>query len=168
MDLPELRYSECPTVEVDVLIDASPEVVWSIVSDIELPVQFSSELQRAEWVDGASGACLGARFVGYNQHPAIGEWQTTSTVSDLEPNRVFGWSVGEPSDPSASWRFVLTPEGNGTRLTQWVRMGPARSGINIAIDAMPDKESKILRRRLEEHRANMQANLEGIKALAET
>ena len=37
----------------------------------------------------------------------------------------------------------------------------------MAIDAMPDKESKILHRRLEEHRANMQANLEGIKSFAE-
>ena len=47
-------------------------------------------------------------------------------------------------------------------------MGPARSGINIAIDAMPDKETKILRRRLEEHRQNMLANLEGIRSLAES
>jgi hypothetical protein len=32
---------------------------------------------------------------------------------------------------------------------------------------MPDKESKILHRRLREHRANMTATLGGIKALAE-
>ena len=41
-------------------------------------------------------------------------------------------------------------------------------GINLAIDAMPDKESKILHRRLGEHRANMEATLAGIKALAES
>lgn len=167
MDLPELRYRDCPTVEVDLLIAASPDAVWAIVSDIEFPARHSSELQRVEWVDGSEGACLGAQFVGHNHHPAIGEWQTTSTVSEFEPGRIFGWAVGDPADPSASWRFVLTPEGDGTRLTQWLRMGPARSGINIAIDAMPDKESKILRRRFEEHRVNMLANLEGIKALAE-
>jgi len=32
---------------------------------------------------------------------------------------------------------------------------------------MPDKEERIVARRLEEHRANMQLTLEGIKALAE-
>jgi hypothetical protein len=48
-----------------------------------------------------------------------------------------------------------------------MRMGPGRSGINPAIDAMPEKESKILHRRLAEHRANMEATLAGIKALAE-
>ena len=46
-------------------------------------------------------------------------------------------------------------------------MGPARSGINLAIDAMPEKESRILRRRMAEHRANMEATLDGIKHLAE-
>jgi hypothetical protein len=46
--------------------------------------------------------------------------------------------------------------------------GPARSGINLAIDAMPDKESKILHRRLAEHRANMQTTLAGIKHIIET
>jgi uncharacterized protein YndB with AHSA1/START domain len=167
VSLPELRYGDGPATEVDVLIDAPPEAVWELVSDIELPVRFSSELQRVEWIDGGQGACLGARFVGYNHHPAIGDWQTTSTVSDYEPGRVFGWAVGDPADPSATWRFTLTPEGDGVRLTQWMRMGPARSGINGAIDAMPDKETKILHRRLAEHRANMEANLRGIKELAE-
>ena len=46
MDLPELRYSDCPTVEVDLLIDAPPETVWTIVSDIELPARFSSSRNR--------------------------------------------------------------------------------------------------------------------------
>jgi hypothetical protein len=46
-------------------------------------------------------------------------------------------------------------------------MGPGRSGLNIAIDAMPDKEERIIERRLSEHRANMTATLAGIKAIAE-
>jgi hypothetical protein len=46
-------------------------------------------------------------------------------------------------------------------------MGPGRSYINVAIDAMPDKESRILHRRLGEHRTNMEANLRGIKDLVE-
>jgi len=48
-----------------------------------------------------------------------------------------------------------------------MQMGPARSGINMAIDAMPDKETRILRRRIAELRANMEATLHGIKSLAE-
>jgi hypothetical protein len=52
-------------------------------------------------------------------------------------------------------------------LRQEMQMGPARSGLNPAIDAMPDKESRIIARRLDEHRANMQANLDGVKSVVE-
>ena len=97
--------------------------------------------------------------------PASGR-RHASSCSSLPP-RVFEWAVGDPDFPAASWRFTLSPEGDRTRLVQWMRIGPGRSGINPAIEAMPDKESKILRYRLREHRANMQRTLEGIKALAE-
>jgi hypothetical protein len=164
---PELRYSDGPTVEVVLVIAAPLDVVWTCVSDIQLPARFSTELLGAEWLDGATGAHVGARFVGHNRHPAIGDWDTTSTIYACEPGHVLGWAVGDIEAPSARWCFTLAPEGAGTRLTQWMQMGPARSGINLAIDAMPDKESKILRRRLAEHRANMERTLVGIKETAE-
>jgi hypothetical protein len=39
--------------------------------------------------------------------------------------------------------------------------------LSIAITAMPDKEERIVARRLEEFATNMRATLEGIKRLAE-
>ena len=168
MNAPELRYSDCPSTEVDLLINASPEAVWMMVSDIQLPARFSSEFRGGEWLDDEAVPRVGARFRGRNHHPAIGEWETTCTVSQFDPPLVFGYVVGDPDDPSAHWRFTLTAEGSGTRLSQWMQMGPARSGINLAIDAMPDKETKILQRRLAEHHANMEANLRGIKETLES
>jgi hypothetical protein len=47
-------------------------------------------------------------------------------------------------------------------------MGPAPSGLTIAIRAMPDKEDRIIAQRLAEWQRNMLANLEGLKALAES
>ena len=166
MEPVEVRYADCPTLAVDIVIDAPPEAVWQFVSDIQLPARFSSEFDGAEWLDG-TGPAAGARFIGRNRHPAIGEWETTSTISEYEPGSVFGWAVGELDNPSSRWRFTLAAEGDGTRLTQWMQMGPAPSGINLAIAAMPDKESKILHRRLGEHRRNMESTLAGIKQLAE-
>jgi hypothetical protein len=168
VDQPELRHSDCPTAEVSVAIAATPQALWALVSDIQLPARFSSEFRGAEWLDGATGPALGARFRGRNYHPALGEWETTSTICEYQPERTFGWSVGRPERPAARWRFILVPQASGTRLTQWVQIGPARSGINLAIDAMPGKESRILHRRLAEHRANMQATIAGIKAIAES
>ena len=108
----------------------------------------------------------GARFVGHSHHEAIGAWHTTCTVTVCD-GRVFEWVVEDVANPSATWRYTLEPIPTGTRLTYWMRIGPGRSGITPAIEAMPDKEDRILRRRLGELQANMQATLEGVRALAE-
>ena len=164
----ELRFADCPTTEAMIDIAAPADTVWALVSDIELPARFSGEFLGAEWLAEANGPQVGAQFVGRNHHPAAGTWETTSTVTACDRPRTFEWTVGDLAEPAATWRFTLEPSGSGTRLTQWMQMGPGRSGINAAIDAMPDKESRILQRRLAELQANMQATLEGVKQLAET
>ena len=166
-DQPELRYRDCPTTQAEVMVAADPAAVWALVCDIRLPARFSSEFDGGEWLDGAAGPALGARFTGRNHHPAVGSWQTTSTICEYEPGRVLGWAVGDPDRPAAKWRFTLAAEAGGTRLTQWMQIGPGPSGITDLIEARPDKESRILHRRLAEHHANMTATLAGIKDLAE-
>jgi hypothetical protein len=160
-----MRYAEGPTAEADILIDAPLETVWELVTDINLPAQFSNEFRGATWTD--AGPALGARFVGCNWHKALGEWETVSIVNRFEPTRVFGWCVTDVDEPSSTWWFELTALPEGVRLSQRARMGPAPSGLNIAINAMPEKEERIVARRLEEFEANMRATLEGIKRLAE-
>jgi Polyketide cyclase / dehydrase and lipid transport len=156
-----VKYAEGPTAEVHVLVDAPPAVVWALVSDISTPVRFSAELQEARWLDAE-------RFVGRSHHPATGDWETTCTVVTREPEREFGWVVGDPAHPSAAWCFTLESAGTGTVLRQWMRMGPAPSGLTPAIQAHPDKEDRIVARRVDEHRTNMQRTVDGIKQLAES
>jgi uncharacterized protein YndB with AHSA1/START domain len=161
------RYADKPTVEVPIEIDAAPERVWAIVSDIRVMPGTSPELQAVEWLDERSGPDLGARFAGHNRHEARGEWSTTSVVVEYDPPRVFAWAVGDPEQPSAVWRFSLQPRDGRTLLRQWVQLGPGRSGLSLAIDRMPDKEQKIVFVRLRELKANMGATLAAIKGLAE-
>jgi uncharacterized protein YndB with AHSA1/START domain len=160
-------YADTPAVAAQTYIEAPPERVWGMVSDIFLMPELSSELREVSWLDGVAGPAVGHRFTGRNAHPALGEWETVSTVVACDPPRCFAWAVGDPGHPSATWRFTLRPDGTGTRLEQWYQMGPARSGLNIAIDAMPDKEAKIVFVRLREHEAGMKHNLEAIKERAE-
>lgn len=162
-----MRFAEGPTVEVEAHVDAPPAVVWSIVTDVNMPARFSSEFRGGEWLDGASGPDVGARFLGRNHHPAVGEWQSVSTVVSYEAERLFAWAVGEPQHPAAAWRFELEPDGEGTRLRQWARLGPGRSNLTRIIDAAPEKEEEIVAYRLEWLRVNMAATLGGIRALAE-
>jgi uncharacterized membrane protein len=161
------RYADKPTVEVRTWIDAPPDRVWELVSDIELMPAMSSELQSVEWLDGANVPAAGARFTGRSKHDAMGEWETTSQIVEFEPGRVFGWAVGDPASPSALWRFRLESKDCGTELSEWMQMGPARSGLSFAIDRMPDKEQKIVFVRMRELERNITVTLEQIKALAE-
>lgn len=159
-----MRYGDSPTVEVELVVNATVERVWQLVSDINIPARFSGEFRGAEWIDDPGP---GARFVGRNEHAALGAWETTSWVTRYEPPTVFEWAVMDPVNPSATWWFILDTTEEGVRVRQGGRMGPAPSGLSIAIAAMPDKEERIVARRLEEWKANMLATLEGIKAIAE-
>jgi uncharacterized membrane protein len=161
------RYADKPTVEVHTWIDAPASRVWQVVSNVELMPAISAELQAVEWLDGATEPSVGARFVGHSKHEALGEWATTSEVIECEPERVLAWAVEDRDNPTAVWRFRLTPTDAGTLLTEWMQMGPARSGLSLAIDRMPDKEQKIVFVRMREFEHNMTQTLEQIKQMAE-
>lgn len=162
------RYADMPTAEARIWIDAPVDRVWKLVSDVGLMPEMSQELQSVQWLDDATGPALGHRFVGRSRHEALGEWSATSSVVEFEPERVFGWAVGDMAQPSALWRFRLEPVGGGTELSQWVQLGPGRSGLSLAIDRMPDKEEKIVFVRMREFERNMTATLAHIKNLAES
>ncbi|MFD4507237.1 SRPBCC family protein [Streptomyces sp. NPDC058457] len=161
------RYADRPTIEVRTWIDAPPATVWALVSDIELMPDMSEELRSVTWLDGAAAPAVGARFVGRSEHEALGKWETTSHVIECEPESVFAWAVQDPADPSAVWRFRLSPKDGGTELSQWMQLGPGRSGLSIAIDRMPDKEQKIVFVRLREFERGITATLAQIKKRAE-
>jgi len=79
-----VTMADGPGVSVEVEIDAKPEQVWSLVSDIDLPARFSEEFMGAEWLDEPA---VGASFQGRNQIAGFREWTTTSTVTAWRPGR---------------------------------------------------------------------------------
>ncbi|HET9876163.1 MAG TPA: SRPBCC family protein [Mycobacterium sp.] len=162
-----MRYRDCPTVEVSERIVGDAAEIWAVVTDITLPVRFSAELQKVEWLDGADHAVVGARFRGYNKHPALGEWHTDCRVVEVEEPTRWVWEVEGDAGASATWGFEVDPTSDGAIVRQWGRMGPGRSGLSLAIAARPEKEGRIVARRLTEWEAGMRANLAGIKALIE-
>jgi hypothetical protein len=91
-------------------------------------------------------------------------------VTAFEPEHVFEWSViGRDDDVSSIWRYTMTDRGEGSvDLEFWFQMGPGRGGLNYAIERMPDKEERIVDRRMKEHRLNMERVVAGVKELAES
>ena len=166
-----MRHADTPTVEVATTIDAPPAAVWALVTDIGLPARFSDEFQGATWLEPAGGPAagvgVGSTFQGRNRNEAMGQWEVVCTVTEWVEDRSFGWVVGDPSRAVASWRFDLAPDGQGTRLSFWARMGPGPSGVTMRIERHPEAEEQIVEARLGQWRTNMTATLAGIAALAE-
>jgi hypothetical protein len=165
-----VRYRDQPTVEVTQRVRCDVATAWKLVTDINLPARCSSELQAVEWLDGADAVAVGARFRGRNSHQAFGDWATVcevTEVEEVEDERRWVYNVIGPEGASATWGFEVEPASDGVLVRQWARMGPGPSGLTPAIVAQPQKEARIVSRRLAEWQRNMQANLDQIRLLAE-
>ncbi len=173
-----MRYADGPTAELSIDIAASTDDVWAVIADPSFPAEHSDELQSAVWDPDGPEACVGARILGHNINPAVGEWRTSSIVVEWDQPNGWSWAVGDdPATAAAQWWFRLEPievadatgaARSGTRLSQKVRLGPGPSGLTPAIEAMPDKEERIVERRLQGLSANVQANLDAVKAALES
>ncbi len=164
-DPPCLADGPGAVVEVD--IKAPARTVWPFVSDINFGADHSAEFTGARWADDIESPELGATFFGSNTHEAIGQWEVPCFVDVYEHERRFGWVTSDVDNPGAQWRFELHPIAGATRLRFRVILGPGPSGISKPIEAMPDKEPRILARRIDEHRANMQLVVDAMKVAAE-
>ncbi|GAA4861729.1 SRPBCC family protein [Actinomycetospora straminea] len=168
-----MRYTDRPTVEASVHVAAPPARVWPLVRDIGVVAETSEELQEAHWLPAPDGPGegeqpgVGHRFRGRNAHPQVGEWETVSTVVECDEARRFSWAVMDPDNPSAIWRFTLTPVEGGTELHQWAQLGPGPSNLTTVIERLPDKEERIVAGRLREFRQGIERTLAGIKERAE-
>lgn len=129
---------------VTVHMAASPEAVWDLVSDITKIGRYSPETFEAEWIEGATGPAVGAKFRGHVKRNGIGPiYWTTCTVRTCVPNQDFAFGVGATDNPLNVWGYHLEPSGDGTDVTEsfalartlllriyWALMGWARGRTN--------------------------------------
>ena len=111
---------------VTVHMDASPEAIWALVSDVTQIGRYSPETFEAEWLDGATGPAVGARFRGHVKRNGIGPvyWAACS-VTECEPGRVFAFGVGRPGKAMNTWSYRLEPApGGGTDVTESFQLSP--------------------------------------------
>lgn len=131
---------------VTVHIAAPAGRVWDLVSDITRVGEFSPETFEAEWLGGASGPEVGARFRGHVRRNGRGPvYWTSCTVVASEPGREFAFTVAGPGGITVNtWRYQLAPSAGGTDVTEsfelagrlplrlyWMLAGPARGRTNL-------------------------------------
>jgi uncharacterized protein YndB with AHSA1/START domain len=145
---------------VTVHMAAPPARVWEVVSDVTRIGEFSPETFEAEWVDGATGPSVGAKFRGHvkrNQKGPI--YWTTCTVLECVPEREFAFGVGPSEDPLNVWRFHLEPSGDGTDVTESFQLAD-KLGLRVYWKLFGWTRGKT-------NRNGMQTTLERIKAEVE-
>ena len=102
-------------------IDAEPQKVWELISDITKMGEYSPEVFEAEWLDGATGPEVGAMYRGHVKRNERGPtYWTKCRVTESVPGVVFEFAVVGPGDRAMNtWRYVFDPaEEGGTNVTE--------------------------------------------------
>jgi hypothetical protein len=97
-------------------IDAAPDVVWNLISDVTRMGEWSPETYAASWTGSESRPVVGARFAGKNRH-GWARWTGRCEVTVAEPAREFAF-VRRGPDGGTTWRYVLETEDRGTKVTE--------------------------------------------------
>ncbi|MGB3698363.1 MAG: SRPBCC family protein [Gordonia sp. (in: high G+C Gram-positive bacteria)] len=99
-------------IEDSIEIDASPEKVWSVISDLRRMGEWSPQCKKM-FVFGGD-VKLGTQTLNINRRGAM-VWPTRSKVVSFEPNRELAFRIAENR---TVWTFTIAPTESGVRLTE--------------------------------------------------
>lgn len=139
----------------ETVIEAAPEVIYDLVSDMPRMGEWSPECQRVEWLTGSSGPVVGARFVGHNKGGPrkLMKWSRQGRVLAADRGREFAFITAEGGRESTEWRYRFEPTDGGTRVVEsyevkWIplwarivdvptnRARELREGMNHTLDQL--------------------------------
>jgi uncharacterized protein YndB with AHSA1/START domain len=141
-------------------IDAPPEKVWGLISDITKMGEYSPEVFEAEWLGDATGPAVGAKYRGHVKRNERGPtYWTTCKVTECSPGEVFEFAVVMGDRAMNTWRYEFAPSGSGTDVTESFRL----------TDSILTKIFGVLGGQLRTNRnkRDMLRTLERVKAVAE-
>lgn len=98
-------------------IDAAPETVYNILTDLSRISELSPECYRAEWEDGATGPEVGAKFRGYNKNGKM-EWNAGCIVVTADPGREWSFDVPADDGRKTTWRYLIESTDSGCQVTE--------------------------------------------------
>ncbi len=107
-----------PHIEISRDIAASPEAVYSAISDVTRMGEWSEECHTCEWRDGVDGPDIGATFDGHNRNGEH-EWTTQGKVIEADPGRAFAFECSMMDFHFSTWGYRIEPTATGCRVTEW-------------------------------------------------
>ena len=109
--------------EVSLHIEAPPERVYDLVTDLGSAPTRSEEVQACLWLEGLPPGTVGSRFRGRNRAGLI-RWSRICEVVNATRGEQFAFrTVPEQLDPtrrdSCIWGYHFEADGTGTRITHY-------------------------------------------------
>ena len=147
-------------VSAERTIDAPPDVLWRMVSDVTRMGEWAAETTGCEWVGGATEAVPGAKFKGKNQK-GWRRWSTVCTVAEATPGESFVFDVKAGPADISRWAYRFEKTEQGTRVTEsWTDKRPGwMDKLTGLVMGVKDRG--------EHNRANMEHTLEQLANAAE-
>ena len=99
-------------------VAASPEAVYDLITDVNRMGEWSPECVSCEWLDGATGPVVGARFRGKNRHGRA-RWSNRPRVVVAERGRAFAFVSPDPLGRDMTrWTYELQSIANETEIVE--------------------------------------------------
>ncbi len=105
-----------PCVTATVQIDARPDVVYGLITDLPTLASLAEEAVAMEWRKG-DAVRPGAVFTGHNESGRR-RWSTKCTITDAEPGRLFAFDVTHTILPISRWQYDIVAADGGCRVTE--------------------------------------------------
>jgi uncharacterized protein YndB with AHSA1/START domain len=100
-----------------VRIDASPDDVFALLTNLDELPKLSPENQRCEFLDDSTEVGVGALFRGTNRAGDY-EWHADCVVTVFEPARRFAYLVPPDFEHATEWSYRIEPDGDGSIVTE--------------------------------------------------
>lgn len=150
-----------------ITVDAGPDVVWKLVSDIKRHPEFAGPKSITKVIDFDDEVAVGARWIAHERFGPQ-KFDAPSQITAVDPGRSLEWVSFPPMKDAnrgtggkVEWGYVLEPAGAGTTLTHFMTVLEPRKGAGAlkamyAVFGLPKKQ-----------RSGGRTTLDSIKAAAE-
>jgi polyketide cyclase/dehydrase/lipid transport protein len=145
--------------ETSIEIQASPDAVYALVSDLPRMGEWSPENIGGEWQNGGSGQ-VGDRFLGHNR-TSERAWSVPVMVTVAERGKCFEFVTRPDEGPYVRWTYRLEPSGTGTRVTEIWDVEKLSPGRQQATQEQLDARSQYTETMLIKTLAALKATAEG-------
>jgi uncharacterized protein YndB with AHSA1/START domain len=105
-------------IEVHRDIDATPEAVYTTISDVTRMGEWSEECHACAWHEDSDGPVVGATFDGHNRNGSL-EWTTQGKVIEADVGRAFAFECSMMDFHYSTWGYRIEPLGSGSHVTEW-------------------------------------------------